>query len=85
VRRVRRKGVCRTVLGMKQHNPCTCQGCDEVLDLNDLASWLHTSTHTLYKWASVGYPTFPRRLALRNKRIAVTCNSVKHWLIECAI
>ena len=51
---MRRKGVCRTVSGMKQHNPCTCQGCNEVLDLTDLASWLHTSTHTLYKWASVG-------------------------------
>jgi predicted DNA-binding transcriptional regulator AlpA len=70
---------------MEQHNPYTCQGCDQVLDLDDLANWLHTSSHTLYKWASVGYPTFPRRLALRNKRIAVTCNSVKHWLIECAV
>jgi predicted DNA-binding transcriptional regulator AlpA len=68
----------------QQHQPSTCQGCDEVLDLEILATWLHTSTHTLYKWASVGYPTFPRRLRLANKRIAVTCNSVKHWLNECA-
>ena len=81
---MRKKGVCRTVPDMKQHNPCTCQGCDEVLDLQDLASWLHTSTHTLYKWAAVGYPTFPRRLRLGNKRIAVTCQSVKHWLGEVA-
>jgi predicted DNA-binding transcriptional regulator AlpA len=67
-----------------EHNPYTCQGCDQVLDLDDLANWLHTSSHTLYKWASVGYPTFPRRLRLANKRIAVTCNSVKQWLSECA-
>lgn len=72
-----------TVIRM-EHNPYTCQGCDQVLDLGDLANWLHTSTHTLYKWASVGYPTFPRRLRLGNKRIAVTCNSVKHWMSECA-
>jgi predicted DNA-binding transcriptional regulator AlpA len=76
----------QTVFGMQQqHKASTCQGCGEVLDLEQLATWLHTSTHTLYKWASVGYPTFPRRLRLGNKRIAVTCNSVKHWLIERAI
>jgi predicted DNA-binding transcriptional regulator AlpA len=82
-RRLRRRGTCPTVNRM-EHNPYTCQGCDQVLDLDDLANWLHTSSHTLYKWASVGYPTFPRRLRLANKRIAVTCNSVKHWLSECA-
>jgi predicted DNA-binding transcriptional regulator AlpA len=83
--RVRRMYLRQTVFGMQQqHKASTCQGCDEVLDLEQLATWLHTSTHTLYKWASVGYPTFPRRLRLANKRIAVTCNSVKHWLNECA-
>ena len=85
MRGLRQRGSRRTVLCMEQHNPYTCQGCDQVLDLECLAIWLQTSTHTLYKWASVGYPTFPRRLALRNKRIAVTCNSVKSWLIECAV
>ena len=84
MRGLRRQRCRRTVLCMEQHNPYTCQGCDQVLDLDDLATWLHTSTHTLYKWASVGYPTFPRRLRLGNKRIAVTCNSVKHWMSECA-
>ena len=69
---------------MEQHNPYTCQGCDRVLLMEELASWLQTSTHTLYKWATVGYPAFPKRLRFRNQRIAVTCSSVKHWLHECA-
>ena len=65
---------------MKQHNQCTCQGCDEVLNLEDLAPWLRQSTHTLYKRAAAGYPAFPRRLPGRN--ITVTCNAVKSWMRE---
>jgi hypothetical protein len=62
------------------HKPQTCQGCDEVLHLDDLSTWLRHSTHTLYKWASVGYPAFPRRLPGRT--IAVTCVAAKAWLRE---
>ena len=69
---------------MEHHNPRTCQESDAVLDLECVANWLHTSTHTLYKWASVGYPTFRRCLRLGNQRIAVTCSSVEYLLIECA-
>ena len=62
------------------HDPTTCPGCDRVLHLSDLADWLGESIHTLYKWAAVGYPCFPKRLNLRNRRVAVTCKSVKAWL-----
>ena len=64
------------------HDPNTCPGCDRVLHLDELADWLGESPHTLYKWAAVGHPCFPRRLRLRNRRIAVTCASVKAWLVE---
>jgi predicted DNA-binding transcriptional regulator AlpA len=69
---------------MNTHNACQCAGCDQVLHLDELALWFNESTSTLYKWAAAGYPAFPRRLNLRNKRIAVTCNSVKSWLKESA-
>ncbi len=63
------------------HDPNTCPGCDRVLHLSELADWLGESPHTLYKWAAVGHPCFPKRLRLRNRRIAVTCASVKAWLV----
>ena len=66
------------------HDPTTCPGCDRVLHLAELAAWLDESPHTLYKWAAVGHPAFPRRLRLRNRRVAVTCASVKAWLVEVA-
>ena len=66
------------------HDPTTCPGCDRVLHLSELADWLDESPHTLYKWAAVGHPAFPRRIHLRNRRIAVTCRSVKAWLVEVA-
>ncbi len=66
------------------HDPTTCPGCDRVLHLTDLADWLGESPHTLYKWAAIGYPTFPKRFGLRNRRVAVTCASVKAWLVEVA-
>ena len=64
------------------HDHTTCPGCDRVLHLDELATWLDESPHTLYKWAAVGHPCFPKRLRLRNRRIAVTCQSVKAWLAE---
>ncbi len=66
------------------HDHTTCPGCDRVLHISELAGWLDESVHTLYKWAAIGYPTFPRRLALRNRRVAVTCTSVKASLVEVA-
>ena len=66
------------------HDTMTCPGCDRVLHLHDLAAWLGESPHTLYKWAAVGYPAFPRRLRLRNRRVAVTCASVKTWMSAVA-
>ena len=75
----------RTVRSMTTtHDPTTCQGCDSVLHLQDLAEWLHESTHTLYKWAAIGYPEFPKRLRLRNRRVAVTCKATKAWLAAVA-
>ena len=67
---------------MNPHDHLTCPGCDRVLHLEDLAAWLGESVHTLYKWSSMGHPHFPRRLRLRNKRIAVTCRSTKSWIVE---
>jgi hypothetical protein len=69
MRRVRRKYPCRTVIGMEQHNPCTCQGCDEVLDLEILATWLHISTHTLYKVTSTTYNILCQRSSLASPLI----------------
>ena len=66
------------------HDHTTCPGCDQVLHLAELADWLGESAHTLYKWAAIGHPTFPHRLRLRNRRIAVTCAAVKAWLVEVA-
>lgn len=65
---------------MATYSHTDCEGCDQVLHLSDLTQWLNESPSTLYKWAAAGYPAFPRRLTLRNGRIAVTCNSMKSWL-----
>ena len=59
-----------------------CGGCDQVLDLETLTELLGVSAHTLYKWAAEGYPSFPRRLRLKNRRIAVTCKATKAWMQE---
>ena len=66
------------------HDPTTCPGWDRVLHLSELAQRLDESPYTLYKWAVVGHPAFPRRIHLRNRGIAVTCRSVKAWLVEVA-
>jgi predicted DNA-binding transcriptional regulator AlpA len=64
------------------HEAARCGGCDQVLDLDTLTELLGASTHTLYKWAAAGYPAFPRRLCLPNRRIAVTCKATKAWMQE---
>ncbi len=63
------------------HDMTTCTGCDAVLHLDDLAAWLGESVHTLYKWAAIGYPAFPKRMRLRNKHIVVTCRMAKAWAL----
>ena len=64
------------------HDINSCPSCDAVLHIADLAANLRETTHTLYKWSSYGYPSFPRRLDVRNRRIKVTCRSLKTWKIE---
>lgn len=66
------------------HDFATCPGCDHVMKINDLAAWLGESVHTLYKWSSWGYPEFPKRLKLRNGRVASTCRFVKEWIAQVA-
>ena len=65
-----------------EHDNYSCPGCDRVLNVSELADWLCESVHTLYKWPAIGYPSFPRRLKLRNARVAVSCRSMKQWLAE---
>lgn len=64
------------------HDVATCNGCDTVLHIADIAYWLHESVHTLYKYSAIGYPAFPKRLHLRNGRVATTCKFTKAWLEE---
>ena len=66
------------------HNHATCPGCDQVLHMGDLAVILGESVHTLYKWSAIGWPVFPRRLHLRNSRVATTCRLTKAWMLEVA-
>ena len=66
------------------HNLAACEGCDQILRIGDLAAWLGESVHTLYKYSAIGYPVFPQRVRLRNKRVATTCRLTKNWLAEVA-
>ena len=66
------------------HDHATCPGCDQVLHIGDLAVILGESVHTLYKWSAIGSPVFPKRLHLRNERVATTCRLVKSWMAEVA-
>jgi len=71
-----------SMLVAPDHDHATCPGCDQVLHIGDLAAWLGESVHTLYKWSAIGSPVFPRRLRLRNGRVATTCRLTKAWLAE---
>ena len=71
-----------TTVSMNNHNSYECPGCDRVLRITDLAEWLGESPATLYKWSSRGFPSFPKRTCRHSKRVAVTCRSVKSWLVE---
>ena len=64
------------------HDVATCTGCDTVLHIKEIAYWLHESVHTLYKYSAIGFPSFPKRLRLRNGRVATTCKFTKAWLEE---
>ena len=66
------------------HHHATCPGCDQVLHIGDLAVILGESVHTLYKYSAIGFPAFPKRLRLRNGRVATTCRLVKAWMAEVA-
>ena len=66
------------------HHHATCPGCDQVLHIGDLAVILGESVHTLYKWSAIGSPVFPKRLHLRNGRVATTYRLVKTWMAEGA-
>ena len=66
------------------HDVDTCSGCDHVMNIADVAAWLGESVHTLYKWSAIGFPVFPKRLGLRNRRVATTCRFAKAWLVEVA-
>lgn len=66
------------------HDIATCTGCDHVMNIAQLAVWLGESVHTLYKWSAIGFPVFPKRLRLRNGRVATTCRLAKAWLAEVA-
>lgn len=67
------------------HDADRCGGCDQVLHLESITELLGVSAHTIYKWAAAGYPAFPRRLRLPNRRIAVTCNALKGWMKEVSV
>lgn len=71
-----------TATAIATHDLASCSGCDQVLHVGDLAAFLGESTHTLYKWSAAGWPCFPKRLHLRNARVATTCKLVKAWLAE---
>jgi len=66
------------------HDITTCPGCDHVMNIAEIAAWLGESVHTLYKWSAIGFPVFPKRLRLRNGRVATTCQLAKAWLAEVA-
>ena len=66
------------------HDFAHCAGCDHVAHVSELALWLNESVHTLYKWSAIGSPVFPKRLRLRNGRVATTCRLTKSWLTEIA-
>ena len=71
-----------SMLAAPDHDYATCPGCDQVLHIADLAACLHESVHTLYKWSAIGSPVFPKRLHLRNGRVATTCRLTKTWMAE---
>ena len=71
-------------LAAPDHNHATCPGCDQVLHIGDLAEILGESVYTLYKWSAIGSSVFPKRLHLRNGRVATTYRLVKTWMAEGA-
>lgn len=73
-----------SMLAAPDHNHATCPGCDQVLHIGDLAVILGESVHTLYKWSAIGSSVFPKRLHLRNGRVATTCRLTKAWMAEVA-
>ena len=83
-RRAARRAALATNTAAAPHDFASCAGCDHVAHIQEIALWVHESVHTLYKWSAIGFPVFPKRLRLRNGRVATTCRLAKAWLAEVA-